>query len=70
MRGIWLEDVEADTPGKRTYLETRLYSRTLADDVKLVRRHQAGRRARSSGTTSWTPSATTPRSPGSGCARR
>jgi len=36
VRGIWLEDIEEDTPGKRTYLETRLYSRTLADDIKLA----------------------------------
>ncbi len=34
VRGIWIEDVEPDTPEKRTYLETRLFSRTLADDVK------------------------------------
>ncbi len=34
-RGIWIEDVMADQPGRRTYLETRLYSRILAEDVKL-----------------------------------
>jgi len=33
IRGIWLEDIGPDTAGKRTYLETRLYSRTLANDV-------------------------------------
>ena len=33
--GIWLEDVYPDTDNKRTYLETRLFSRTLADDVTL-----------------------------------
>ena len=35
VRGIWLEDIGPDAPGKRTCLETRLYSRTLADDVAL-----------------------------------
>ena len=35
-RGIWLEDIEPDTADKRTYLETRLFSRTLADDVTLA----------------------------------
>jgi DNA-directed RNA polymerase subunit beta' len=35
VRGIWIEGIEADRPGKRAWLETRLYSRTLADDVKL-----------------------------------
>ncbi|HEC10375.1 MAG TPA: DNA-directed RNA polymerase subunit beta' [Acidimicrobiales bacterium] len=35
VRGIWLEDIGPDTPDKRTYLETRLFSRTLADDVTL-----------------------------------
>ena len=35
VRGIWIEDVMPDEPGKRTYLETRLFSRTLADDVTL-----------------------------------
>ncbi len=33
VRGVWIENVEPDRIGKRTYLETRLYSRTLADDV-------------------------------------
>ena len=33
VRGIFIEDVGPDRPGKRTYLEQRLYSRTLADDV-------------------------------------
>ncbi|MCX7621781.1 MAG: DNA-directed RNA polymerase subunit beta' [Acidimicrobiales bacterium] len=33
VRGIWIENVQPDGPGKRTYLETRLYSRTLADEV-------------------------------------
>ena len=35
VRGIWIEDVEPDSRGKRHYLETRLYSRTLADDLTL-----------------------------------
>ncbi|MYL08466.1 MAG: DNA-directed RNA polymerase subunit beta', partial [Acidimicrobiia bacterium] len=35
VRGIWINDVMPDEPGKRTYLETRLFSRTLADDVAL-----------------------------------
>ncbi len=35
VRGIWIEGIEPDRPGKRAWLETRLYSRTLADDVTL-----------------------------------
>jgi len=35
VRGIWLEDIGPDTPGKRTHLETRLFGRVLADDVTL-----------------------------------
>jgi DNA-directed RNA polymerase subunit beta' len=35
VRGIWIDNVEPDQPGRRTYLETRLFSRTLADDVVL-----------------------------------
>ena len=35
MRSTIIEDVRPDEPGKRTYLETRLYSRTLAEDVTL-----------------------------------
>ena len=35
VKGIWLEDINPDTPNKRTYLDTRLFSRVLADDVKL-----------------------------------
>jgi len=34
--GIWIDDVEPDQADKRTYLETRLLSRTLADDVTLA----------------------------------
>jgi len=36
IRGVWIDDVSPDTPDKRTYLETRLFSRTLADDVELA----------------------------------
>jgi DNA-directed RNA polymerase subunit beta' len=35
VRGLWLENIQADEPGRRYYLETRLFSRTLADDVTL-----------------------------------
>ena len=35
VKGIWIEDVMPDTPHKRTYLDTRLYGRVLADDVPL-----------------------------------
>jgi DNA-directed RNA polymerase subunit beta' len=35
VRGLWLDDIKADEPGKRHYLETRLFSRTLAEDVTL-----------------------------------
>ncbi len=35
VRGIWIEDVRPDSAGKRNYLETRLFSRSLADDVTL-----------------------------------
>ena len=34
--GLWLEDIGPDTPEKRTYLETRLFSRCLAQDVELT----------------------------------
>ena len=33
IRGIWLENIHADTANKRSYIETTLYSRTLANDV-------------------------------------
>ncbi|MBX7069074.1 MAG: DNA-directed RNA polymerase subunit beta' [Microthrixaceae bacterium] len=36
VRGLWIEDVAPDTAAKRTYLETRLFSRVLADDVTLA----------------------------------
>jgi DNA-directed RNA polymerase subunit beta' len=35
VRGLWIEEVGVDQPGKRTYLETRLFGRTLAVDVEL-----------------------------------
>jgi DNA-directed RNA polymerase subunit beta' len=35
-RGLWVEDIGPDKPGKRTYLETRIYGRILAEDVKLA----------------------------------
>ncbi len=35
VRSIIIEDVEPETPAKRTYLETRLFGRTLAEDVTL-----------------------------------
>jgi DNA-directed RNA polymerase subunit beta' len=34
--GLWLEDIGPDTAEKRTYLETRLFSRCLAQDVELT----------------------------------
>ena len=36
VRGIWVDDVTPDSGNKRTYLETRLLSRSLADDIKLA----------------------------------
>ncbi len=35
VRGIWIEDVEPDSPGKRSYLETRAYGRLLVEPVTL-----------------------------------
>ncbi|NNN13960.1 MAG: DNA-directed RNA polymerase subunit beta' [Acidimicrobiaceae bacterium] len=35
-RGIWLEDLKPDEPGKRFYIETRAYGRTLVEPVKLA----------------------------------
>ena len=35
VRGIWIENVQADTGSQRNYLETKLYSRALADELKL-----------------------------------
>ena len=36
VRSVVIDDVIPDTSDKRTYLETRLYSRTLVEDVKLA----------------------------------
>jgi DNA-directed RNA polymerase subunit beta' len=36
VRGIWIEGVVPDQPGRRSWLETRLYSRVLADDVEVT----------------------------------
>jgi len=35
VRGLWVEGVEPDQAGRRSYLETRLFGRTLAVDVEL-----------------------------------
>ncbi|HJM73563.1 MAG TPA: DNA-directed RNA polymerase subunit beta', partial [Acidimicrobiales bacterium] len=35
VRGIWIDEVRPDEPNRRSHLETRLFSRTLADDVTL-----------------------------------
>ena len=35
-RGIWIEGVEPDGPGKRSYLETRAYGRLLVEPVTLA----------------------------------
>ncbi len=34
-RGIWIEDTSPDQAGRRTYLETKLFGRSLATDVTL-----------------------------------
>jgi DNA-directed RNA polymerase subunit beta' len=34
-RGIWIEGTVPDQPGRRSYLETRIYGRVLAEDVTL-----------------------------------
>ncbi len=36
VRSLWIENVVPDEAGKRSYLETRLYSRVLAEDVTLA----------------------------------
>ncbi len=33
--GIWINNVHADTPNQRTYLETKLFGRALLNDVEL-----------------------------------
>src|SRR6476661_8811125 len=35
-RGLWIEDTAPDQSGKRTYLETKLFGRSLAQDVTLA----------------------------------
>ena len=35
VKGIWLDDIQPDQPHKRSYLDTRLFGRVLADDVAL-----------------------------------
>jgi DNA-directed RNA polymerase subunit beta' len=39
VRGLWVEGVVPDTAGERSYLETRIFGRTLAVDVKLSKEH-------------------------------
>ncbi len=34
-RGIWIENISEDEPGRRNYLETRAYGRVLLDNIKL-----------------------------------
>jgi DNA-directed RNA polymerase subunit beta' len=34
-RGLWIEDVVPDQPGRRSYLETRIFGRVLVGDVQL-----------------------------------
>ncbi|MDG2428226.1 MAG: DNA-directed RNA polymerase subunit beta', partial [Acidimicrobiales bacterium] len=36
VRGIWIDDVCPDEPNRRSHLETRLFSRSLADDLTLA----------------------------------
>ena len=50
-RGIWIEDVVPDGPGRRSYLETRAYGRLLVEPVTLsdesiAAGHAADRRGR------------------------
>ena len=33
--GVWVEDVAPDTANKRAYLETKLFGRTLLNDVSM-----------------------------------
>src|SRR3546814_6879274 len=39
VRGLWIEDIVPDQAGKRSYLETRIFGRTLAVDVKLSKQN-------------------------------
>ena len=71
VRGLWVEDVVPDTAGKRSYLETRIFGRTLADDVKLADGTDVSRPAPSSARTTIDAAARrSRRSTGCGCARR
>jgi DNA-directed RNA polymerase subunit beta' len=36
VRGVWIEDIKADEPGRRYNIETRLFGRVLAEDIKLA----------------------------------
>ncbi|MCB1261015.1 MAG: hypothetical protein KDB33_11620, partial [Acidimicrobiales bacterium] len=36
VRGMWIENVQPDRAGHRSHLETRLFSRTLADDMTVT----------------------------------
>ncbi len=36
VRGLWVDDVVPDEAGKRSYLETRVFGRTLVDDATLA----------------------------------
>jgi DNA-directed RNA polymerase subunit beta' len=35
VRGLWVDEIVPDQPGKRSYLETRIFGRTLAEPVTL-----------------------------------
>jgi len=35
-RSVWIDNVAPDVPGRRSYLETRLYGRCLAEDIKVA----------------------------------
>ena len=67
-RGIWIEDVVPDEPGRRSYLETRAYGRMLVEPSpwRTARRSRPGR----SCSTTWSiASATTRPSTASGPGR-
>ena len=67
--GIWIDNIQPDTPNKRTYLETKLFGRALLNDVTLSGRHDPRHATPSSATTSWSRSATIRRSTGCVSAR-
>ena len=71
VRGVWIEDIAPDQAGKRTYLETKLFGRSLADRREAGRRH--GHRGRHRDRATSTSSAIRDDStdhPGPGAARR